>query len=158
MSPTLDQSKEITYKIHKAVFLLDKMSDQILQDRLNLGFSQFLVLMVLAGQSKVPQKFVASQLDQTQAAVSRQVDILVDLGLVSRDRNPDSRREYVLSLTKSGLKAYNKGFESIDERFDKLFGIWTKTEKDYLLSALGKLVMEIKSKGSDAICGKTRKS
>jgi DNA-binding MarR family transcriptional regulator len=158
MSPTLDQSKEITYKIHKAVFLLDKMSDQILQDRLNLGFSQFLVLMVLAGQSKVPQKFVAGQLDQTQAAVSRQIDILVDLGLVSRDRNPDSRREYVLSLTKPGLKAYNLGFNAIDDRFDKLFGIWSKAEKDNLLSALSKLVMEIKAKGSDAICGKMGKS
>jgi MarR family transcriptional regulator, transcriptional regulator for hemolysin len=157
MSPTLNQSKEITYKIHKAVFLLDKMSDQILQDRLSLGFSQFLVLMVLAGQSKVPQKFVASQLDQTQAAVSRQIDILVDLGYVSRERNPDSRREYVLNLTKTGLKAYRQGFEAIDQRFDKLFEIWSKTEKSNLLSALSKLVFEIKIRGSEAICGTAEK-
>lgn len=158
MSPTLDQSKEITYKIHKAVFLLDKMSDQILQDRLNLGFSQFLVMMVLANQSKVPQKFVASQLDQTQAAVSRQIDILADLGYVSRDLNPDSRREYVLSLTKSGQKVYRQGFDAIDERFDKLFTIWSKTEKSNLLTALSKLVMEIKIRGSEEICGKIEKS
>jgi DNA-binding MarR family transcriptional regulator len=157
MASTLDQSKEITYKIHKAVFLLDKLSDQILQDRLNLGFSQFLVMMVLAGQSKVPQKYVAAQLDQTQAAVSRQIDILADLGYVSRERNPDSRREYVLSLTKSGLKVYRQGFEAIDQRFDKLFDIWSKAEKTNLLSALGKLVREIKARGSEEICGRAGK-
>lgn len=157
MSPTLDQSKEVTYKIHKAVFLLNKLSDQILQDRLNLGLSQFLVMMVLAGQSKVPQKFVATQLDQTQAAVSRQIDILVDLGYVSRDTNPESRREYVLSLTKVGQKVHRQAFEAIDERFDKLFGIWTKSEKSNLLGALNKLIMEIKTKGSTAICGSAGK-
>jgi DNA-binding MarR family transcriptional regulator len=158
MSPTIDQSKEITYKIHKAVFLLDKMSDQILQDRLNLGLSQFLVMMVLANQSKVPQKFVASQLDQTQAAVSRQIDILADLGYVSRERNPDSRREYVLSLSKTGLKTYRQGLEAVDQRFDKLFEIWSKSEKSNLLSALSKLVFEIKTRGSEAICGRIEKS
>jgi DNA-binding MarR family transcriptional regulator len=158
MSPTLDQSKEITYKIHKAVFLLDKMSDQILQDRLNLGFSQFLVLMALAGQPKAPQKFVAAQLDQTQAAVSRQVDILVDLKLVSRMQNPENRREHILALTKSGLKAYRDGLSAIDERFDKLFSIWQKSEKANLIQALDKLVFEIRSKGADKICGRTGKS
>lgn len=154
MSP-LAQSKEITYKIHKAVFLLDKMSDQILQDRLGLGFSQFLVMMTLAGQPKVPQKFVAKSLDQTQAAISRQIDLLVNKKLVSRDRNPDSRREYVLSLTKLGEKKTHQGFEAIDERFDKLFQIWSKDEKSNLLNLLSKLLLEIKTKGARKICGST---
>jgi DNA-binding MarR family transcriptional regulator len=153
MSPTITQSKEITYKIHKAVFLLDKMTDQILQDQLGLGFSQFLVMMALAKQPRVPQKHVAKALDQTQAAVSRQIDILVDLGLVSRDMNPDSRREYVLSLTKRGEKKYREGLARVDERFDKLFNVWNSGEKSNLLRCLDKLVFEIHTKGAKKICG-----
>ncbi|MBX4187791.1 MAG: MarR family transcriptional regulator [Candidatus Doudnabacteria bacterium] len=154
----IDQSKEITFKIHKAVFLLDKMCDQILQDRLGLGFSQFLVLMTLAGMPKAPQKSVAKSLDQTQAAVSRQLDLLVDQGYVSRERNPDSRREYVLSLTKSGEKKFRQGLSEIDQRYDKLFQIWKKDEKNNLLGCLDKLLLEIRTKGVKKICGETEKS
>ena len=153
MSPSIDQSKEITYKIHKAVFLLDKMSDQILQDQLGLGFSQFLVMMALAKQPKAPPKHVAKAMDQTQAAVSRQIDILVDLGLVSRDTNPDSRREYCLSLTKLGERKYLAGLSQINERFDKLFKVWNQGEKSCMLGCLDKLVFEIHSKGTKKICG-----
>lgn len=158
MAYSSDQSKEITYKIHKAVFLLDKMSDQILQHQLGLGFSQFLVMMTLAHQPNVPQKFVASALDQTQAAVSRQVDILVDLRLISRETNVESRREYVLCLTKLGEKMYRKGLKAIDERFDGLFNVWTKNQKSELLNALEQLIIEIKFKGTENICGKVEKS
>lgn len=158
MAQTSEQSKEITYKIHKAVFLLDKMSDQILQNQLGLGFSQFLVMMTLAKQPNVPQKFVASALDQTQAAVSRQVDILVDLKYVSRETNAESRREYVLNLTKLGEKKYRQGLKEIDERFDKLFEVWTKSQKNDLLHALDQLILEIKFKGTQNICGSVEKS
>ncbi len=137
--------------------MLDKMSEQILQDRLGFGFSQFLVLLTLAGQPKAPQKFVARALDQTQAAVSRQVDILVNLGLVSRTRNPDSKREYVLSLTKPGMKKFRQGLDAIDERFGKLFRIWTREEQQVLSRCFDKLLLEIHSKGADKICGKTGK-
>ena len=153
MSPTIGQSKEITYQIHKAVFLLDKMSDQILQDQLGLGFSQFLVMMALAKQPKSPQKSVAASLDQTQAAVSRQIEILVRMKLVSRDRNPDTKREYVLSLTQLGQRRYREGLDQIDLRFDKLFQIWSKNEKSNLINALDKLVFEIRTKGIKKICG-----
>lgn len=155
---TSGQSKEITYQIHKAVFLLDKMSDQILQDQLGLGFSQFLVMMTLANQPNVPQKFVASSLDQTQAAVSRQVDILVGLKLVSRTTNAESRREYVLCLTKLGQKKFRQGLNAIDARFDKLFEVWSKDQKSNLLGALSNLIAEIKHKGTQNICGKIEKS
>lgn len=156
MSQTFNQSKEITYKIHQAVFLLDKMSDQILQTHLKIGFSQFLVLMALADQPKVPQKHVAKFLDQTQAAVSRQVDLLVDLGLVQRDKNPKSRREYILSLTKLGQKKFIQCVQEIDCRFDNLFGVWSVSEKKMILELLNKLVGEIRRLGTAAICGKKK--
>ncbi len=148
--------REITYKIHKAVFLLDKLSDQILQCHQGLGFSQFLVLMVLNDQPKAPQKLVANRLDQTQAAVSRQIDILADLGLISRERNPEAKREYVLKLTTSGRNKFKDGLAELDKRLGKLFDIWSGSEKNNLAGCLDRLIIEIREKGTEAICGSPR--
>jgi DNA-binding MarR family transcriptional regulator len=149
--PGKSQSREIAYKIHKAVFLLDKISDQELQRRLKLGLSQFLVMGVLADQPKAPQKFVAEALDQTQAAISRQIDILVDLGYVQREKNKDSRREYVLSLSNRGMKKYQSGLDALDAHFDNLFDIWNSKQKQAIDGMLEKLVREIHKRNAKRI-------
>jgi DNA-binding MarR family transcriptional regulator len=129
------------------VFLLDKIADQILQKRMNLGFSQFLVMMTLADQPHAPQKFIAAALDQTQAAVSRQIELLVRKGLVVRARKLDNKREYILSLTKLGEKTYNICSLEVNAKFEKLFQIWSKHEKNIVLGALDKLIFELRGKG-----------
>jgi DNA-binding MarR family transcriptional regulator len=139
--PNVDSiNKNIGNKLHKTVFLLDKISDQILKQKLNLSFSQFLAMQVLFHQPKAPQKFVANSLDQTQAAVSRQVELLVGKKMVSRSRHPARKREYVLSLTKQGLKAFKQGQAVIESGLGKTFEILNKTSKEDLIESLDKLI------------------
>jgi DNA-binding MarR family transcriptional regulator len=141
--PNKAQSKDIVYKIHKAVFLLDKLSDKILQTSLGLSFSQFLVMMVLANQPKVPQKFVAAALDQTQAAVSRQIDLLVDASIVLREKNKLSKREYVLSLTKSGINKYNQSWDVLNKQLMDIFQIWPKQDQNKIVALLDDLITKM---------------
>jgi DNA-binding MarR family transcriptional regulator len=137
-------AEAIIYKIHKTVFLLDKISDQLLQTHLNFGFSQFLVMMVLANQPKSSQKTITKSLDQTQAAVSRQVGILVRKKFVTRERNPKAKREYVLSLTELGKKNYKQGVDILNDNLKEIFGIWSKHEKSNMLVGLDKLMSSLR--------------
>ena len=120
--------------------LLDKLADSAVYAKIGISYSQFLVLAVLAGQDKVPQKFVAGQLGQTQAAVSRQVDLLVGSRLVSRTRNKHSRREYVLGMTKAGQKKYKLGLAAVDGKFGSVFVSWRKEDQARLLQDMGRII------------------
>ena len=140
------QGRELAYRIHQAVFLLDKALDKALQGRIGLGLSQFLVLKALVDLPHVPQKHVAAALDQTQAAVSRQVDILDGLGLVSRAQNPDNRREYVLALTKAGKARYAKAVLAMDAVLNETFRVLGNVEKGRILESLDRLLDRMRAK------------
>lgn len=140
MKHVLQQSNRLTYTVHKAVFLMDKISNRILMDSTGLGLSQFLALLVLHDLTLGAQKDVANALGQTQAAVSRQIDILVGLKLVLRSRDPKSKRKYNLSLTPLGRKKLFAGFRTIDLKYGKFFKSWPEQDKRIVNRAFEKLL------------------
>ncbi len=92
--------------LHKAVYVIDRGADRLLTESMGGTFSQFLVLMATAQCPGLSQQKISAFLDLTPAAVSRQVDSLVEEGLLERKQDPSSRRSHVVNLTAKGEKRF----------------------------------------------------
>lgn len=143
-----DFSDAIAYKIHKAVFVMDKVADSTLRQKLNLTLSQFLILMTVNKNPNITQIQVADFLEQTQAAASRQIDVLKNKKLIEIMKNQDNRRENLLSSTPLGQKVFTEANEILHKTFDDLYKIMSEKEKDHLEKSLDKLLF--------TICGKRK--
>lgn len=63
-----------------------------------------------------------------KGGVSRQVQTLVDLGLVERQPNPEDRREILLDATEEGRERLSTVARNRSDRFDERLGHWSDTE------------------------------
>ncbi|MFD2418289.1 MarR family winged helix-turn-helix transcriptional regulator [Amycolatopsis pigmentata] len=68
----------------------------------SITIPQFRLLVVLDGRGPLKLTTLAEHLGVNPSTVTRMVDRLVTAGLVSREANPASRRELVVSLTGAG--------------------------------------------------------
>lgn len=133
-------SRDIVYSAHKAVFVIDKIADKILQDNLNLTYSQFRILAAIRKNPDVSQKNIADFLDMTESAVSRQMEFVVDREFVKKTENKKNRRQHVLALTTSGKDQLQKAFKTLDAKFEEVFDVINQDEREVLASAFAKLL------------------
>ncbi|HXR49712.1 MAG TPA: MarR family winged helix-turn-helix transcriptional regulator, partial [Verrucomicrobiae bacterium] len=67
MGPT----NNLSYLIQHLAAVMGKQSDQLLQEQLGIGYSQYKILMVLEWNPRVQQRTIAESLGQTEASISR---------------------------------------------------------------------------------------
>lgn len=127
---------------------MDKAADSSLQERLNLTLSQFLILMAVNQNPNITQVQVAGFLEQTQAAVSRQIDVLKNKKLIEITKNENNKRENLLFPTLHGRKVFTKANDVLHETFDDLYKIMNDREKNQLEKSLDKLLF--------SVCGKRK--
>src|SRR3989338_10421342 len=101
----------IGYLLHHLSFVLDRQSDQVLQEQLGIGFSQFKIMMVLRWNRGVQQKLIADNLGQTEASVSRQIKLLKNRGLLTRKPFAKNKREHITVLTTKGERLIEAALE-----------------------------------------------
>src|SRR5262245_828979 len=92
------------YLLQHTAMILMRQSDQVLQERLGVGMSQFKILMMVRTSPNVQQRKLAEALGQTEASISRQTKLLCEKGLLIIRVNPKSRREHIAVPTAKGLK------------------------------------------------------
>ncbi len=111
------------YALHQAHFLIEKHLSDALAKKDTITFSQFLVLLALSCQcsKRSTQREIADFLFLTEATVSRHIGTLVDAGYLERSENPESRRENILTLTRSGTDALAVAQTEIDARLTAIF-------------------------------------
>ena len=93
------------------------------------------------------QREIANYWDMTEAAVSRQIELLVEKELILRDENPDNRRQHVLKLSKKGKEMYDKGFEVLDTKTEEVFAELDDKEREVMAEGIHKLLKVICIKG-----------
>ncbi len=81
-----------------------RQSDQVLQEQLGIGLSQYKIMMALQWNPKVQQRKLAQALGQTEASVSRQIKLLHEKSMLLTKINPAERREHITEITAKGLK------------------------------------------------------
>jgi DNA-binding MarR family transcriptional regulator len=97
-----DNAQAIHALLHQLSATFGRESDQILQEQLGIGLSQYKILETLVENSVMQQRYIAVQLGQTEASISRQINLLERKGLIESMRNPVNRREHITTLTARG--------------------------------------------------------
>ncbi len=100
MGPT----NNLGYLIQHLAAVMGRQSDQVLQEQLGIGLSQFKILMVLEWNPRVQQKAIADSLGQTEASVSRQIKLLKNKKLLVTKQDPQNRRRHITVPTTLGMQ------------------------------------------------------
>lgn len=100
MGPT----NNVIYLIQHLSAVLGKQADQVLQEQLGIGLSQFKILMVLEWNPRAQQQTIAISLGQTEASISRQIKLLQARGLLISKQDPRNRRKHMTMSTPLGMQ------------------------------------------------------
>ena len=100
MGPT----NNLSYLIQHLSSVMGKQSDQVLQEQLGIGLSQYKILMVVEWNPRVQQKTIAESLGQTEASISRQIKLLKTKGLLQTKIDPQNRRKHITAPTNLGMQ------------------------------------------------------
>jgi DNA-binding MarR family transcriptional regulator len=84
--------------------VMSKQTDQLLQEQLGIGLSQYRILTALEWNPRVQQKIIANNLGQTEASVSRQVSLLSQKGLLIIKRDATNHRKHIITATPKGMQ------------------------------------------------------
>lgn len=124
------------YLLQHVSSILAKQSDQVLQERLGIGFSQFKILMALQWNPATGQRQIADALGQTEASISRQIALMHDRGLLSTSINPKNRRQHLTTLTSKGLQLSEAALESLHNFHEPTFSALNPKQRGQLLEHL----------------------
>lgn len=97
-------ANNLSYLLHHVSTVLDRQVDQVLQQELGIGLSQFKILMVLEWNPRVKQRSIAASLGQTEASVSRQIKLLRSKALLEAKTDPQNRRKHITAPTPKGMQ------------------------------------------------------
>jgi DNA-binding MarR family transcriptional regulator len=100
MGPT----NNLSYLLTHLASVVSKQSDQVLQEQLGIGLSQYKILMVLEWNPRVQQRSIADSLGQTEASVSRQIKLLKSKGLLVSKVDPNNKRKHITAPSTLGMQ------------------------------------------------------
>lgn len=135
----MQSSSKIGFLIQHLAFSIGRNNDQVLQEQLGIGFSQFKLMMVLQKMPHIQQKQIANALNQTEASISRQIKLLHDKALLQTTVSPKNRREHITTLTPKGIR-YTEEAQRIIRNFNQpMFENLSPKEQEQLAQNLAKL-------------------
>lgn len=117
----MDMKNNVGYMLHHISSVLARNSDQVLQEQLGIGFSQFKILLILEQSTGVQQKLIAEKLGQTEASISRQIKLLQDAGMLTSVVSPSNRREHITRLTPKGVKVTERAMQILNDYHAPVF-------------------------------------
>jgi len=137
--PNNSPVSDINRNLHRLVFTMDKMAEDLLHKRFGLTFSQFRMLMGVEKGKLSCQAHIAQFFGLTPAAVSRQIDILAEKKLITARTNSKNRREHVIRLTVKGKHWTTEAIELLENQFNQFFNILNKNEQKSFAENIQKL-------------------
>ena len=132
MGPT----NNLTYLMQHLSAVVHKQADQLLQEQLGIGYSQYKILMVLEWNPRVQQRVVAESLGQTEASISRQIKLLQKKALLSARPDPQNRRKHITAPTTLGMQVTEAATAIMRRSFGPEFA---HLGEDQLLNLIGGL-------------------
>ena len=118
MGPT----NNLLYLVQHLSAVTGKQTDQVLQEQLGIGLSQYRILMVLEWNPRVQQRSIADTLGQTEASISRQIKLLQAKGLLSARQDPNNRRKHITAPTPLGMQITEAATAILRRSFGPEFG------------------------------------
>ena len=134
-----NEAQAIHTLLHHLSSVFARESDQILQEQLGIGLSQYKILQTLVENSAMQQRVIAVEIGQTEASVSRQIAVLEKRGLIESMRNPVNRREHITTLTSRGERVVEAAEKVLTIHHSSSMSRLSKREQEVLLSLLQKV-------------------
>lgn len=140
---------DIATNVHRLSNVLGKVADHCLQTTYGLGMSQFKILWILRKHSEgVQQTSIAMWLNQTEAAVSRQIRLLKAEKLIEKRVDPNNRRNRVIILSAEGKKFADAAMKLLAKEYEPFFAdlnpVQRKSLCDMTEAAFYKVVTKLK--------------
>ncbi|MBC7765986.1 MAG: MarR family transcriptional regulator [Hyphomonadaceae bacterium] len=121
-----------------------KLSHEICTDiTQSISMTQLHVLFYIKMQYDCTVSFLASQIEITMGGVTQLVEKLVQLQLVSRERDAEDRRIVRLMITHEGEKMLEKVRENRIKIFEKYFSVLSDEEMETFFKIHQKLIQRI---------------
>lgn len=105
-----------------------------------LGVGQHLVLKMLAAVGPCSQQTLSEELRIDRSVMVGIAEELEKAGHVRRERNPEDKRAYAVTITDSGQRVLAKAEETVPEFLQRTFAALTPAERDQLTTLLRKLL------------------
>lgn len=125
-----------SYLLQHICSILSKQADQVLQERLGIGISQFKILRVLQYSPKTRQRQIADWLSQTEASISRQIKIMIDRGLLQVTISPKNRREHLTTPTARGMRITEEALQVLTDCHAAMYDELGEKKQQQLLRIL----------------------
>ncbi len=113
-----------------------KQSDQVIQEQLGIGMSQYRILRTLETEPRTTQRDIARELGQTEASISRQVKLLLDDGLLHSLRSPKDHRVHLTIVTPKGLRLTEVAATLLERYHRPTFGALTARQQEQMVASL----------------------
>ncbi|HEX9153491.1 MAG TPA: MarR family winged helix-turn-helix transcriptional regulator [Candidatus Saccharimonadales bacterium] len=129
----------IGYLMQHTASIMYRQSDQVLQERLGIGMSQYKILVILQDRPHIQQRTLAELLGQTEASVSRQIKLLCNKAMLAVEINPKNRREHLMVPTARGYRITQAAMDTLQEYHASTFDQFNDKEKQLLEAMLNKM-------------------
>lgn len=139
----MNSTPQLGYLLHHLSSALDRQSDQVLQERLGIGFSQFKIMTAVAETPSVQQRQIAETLGQTEASISRQVKLMQTKGLLRSVVDPKNRRRRITSLTAKGERQRQQALTVLNQYHLPIFSRLSPNQQAELLEMLSLMHREV---------------
>jgi DNA-binding MarR family transcriptional regulator len=144
-------NQELARYLHKVVLMIDRTADRALRQNVDISLAQFLVLNNLGhNETGLSQQAIADLLGKDKAALSRHVTNLVERKLAVRALNPQSKREYALSLTAEGEMVLTRAKQVMRQAMTPHFLAAGETQARAMLAGLKAMHDSLEAKGKNS--------
>ena len=130
-----DFSGGFMHAIHQFYCTIHKHLEQTLTSKKQISFSQFMILIGFSSKEYlyITQSKLADHLMLTEATVSRHISTLVTKKLLTKEKDPDNKRSYKLSLTPRGITVYLEAKKIIMEELDTYLSSIKETDREIII-------------------------
>lgn len=140
MKITASSFEQMISGLHRLSHSLSRQSDVLLQEKFALGTTQFKIVWVLKkNPGGVPQKNIATWLQQTEAAVSRQMQSMQEDDLISSQVDSANRRQNVVLLTEKGNTFASQAIKYMELQQGEVFKVLSEKEQAQFCTMLQKV-------------------
>ena len=99
----------------------------------------YAILSLIKFNPGLTQIALSRAVSRDSSSMTALLDDLCDRGFIVRERSPEDRRSYALSITKAGLKALEDLKRKVDLHERDLDGLFSRAEKAQLIGMLDRI-------------------
>ena len=130
MYPELQLDNQICFRLYTAARLVTQAYTPLLT-ALGITYPQYLVLMVLWEKDNQPVNDIARRLLLETNTVTPLLQRMEKLGIVSRKKGDQDKRQQIVSLTTKGKELEEKAFAQIPPSMGEQFSVCPLKLEDY---------------------------